>query len=1102
MLGYAPSEGAHTAFSGARCCPDSATGLADLGCLTQALRLALADQEDPRAAATCLEAFLVYEAPIQRKNLPIGAVAEVCGLCVQALGRDGGGAELTLRALQVLRVLTQLCTLCDKATPEDRELLSLPGLAPAAAHALQRHGADAAVAEAALAVLAQQAGCPQCGTPHPDQDERQRELLEELEEGRGAEEAAGARRATNKKKSLQRSHSFSSQQLGEKSARTNASAGPAATADEQQQQQRALERQRVQAEAEYKSDLEERRMKLAAGAAAASAESLAGPADDGSDCGSEEQVLPATPTLGIPSAPGHASPFSLPELDLASGFTSEQTVQFAPSPYRQTGWPLELPTDLGLGSSQQGAGLPPLPRGTVGAEQTCPLSARLQGSLYVAEGLPLPRGTPALWPAGTRMVPQAVGSPGQLVLLQRHSAESSSSGESGPMACWRLGPGSEAQSGPGAARCVPDSSSSGDGDESAEPTRHLWIGNLGTRTPRALLKAVFDPYGTLDDVVTFPGRMYAFVNYRTTEEALRAVAALQDRAVSELSGERRLLLKFRPARKAAAHLRALGLVDDAGAPTPAGAASCCTDNEAGRDGGAVADPSPRIWLGNIAPTATAGCLHAVLGRYGALADAAVFPARIGPLGYAFVKFEELCGAMAAFEALNNSVVPLLTGTKQLKMRYKPAYDGPAGRDDAGGDSSKGLLPPSRHLWLGNVTQKPSDASVLNIFGRFGKVDSVRVFPAKAYAFVNYASASAAAAAMTSLNGAAVPSLTGVKPLVMRFQQEAGGAAPLGSVGERSGSLGRTRSDVGRVPGSNSGGSMVGVSSGEEGSDDGSVTGSAVPSLAGFGGARVQLPHSGGSGELMAWQQQAAGLPAARSMPLPPRAPAEARAAADARLLAAQLAALSEAQRAQRSGASASQLAAVLSGLQAMHGAQTGPPHRTLSAPGDALLLQHSGGGAHVHASNAFLAPTMGLGAPQVLPQHVQRPSLDSLLPAEQLAMLLAAGRLGHGARAGMGVATPASLGMSPAGIALLGHMQHPQHMVPPQHMPPLQHQGMRCPLSGVVMVDPVVAADGFTYERRAISDWLAYREVSPVTERLLPHSPLIPAGALAGLMRL
>ena len=182
MLGSTPSEGAHKAFSGAHYCPDSATGLADLGCLTQALRSALADQKDSRAAAVCLEAFFVYEDPSQRKNLAIGAVAEVCGLCVQALGRDGGGAEvrcpprprdaarpfrspgqafpgrlgagwagrfpgrvgriyvearrlstthsrgarrpplpslqLTLRALQVLRMLTQLCTLCDKAAPE------------------------------------------------------------------------------------------------------------------------------------------------------------------------------------------------------------------------------------------------------------------------------------------------------------------------------------------------------------------------------------------------------------------------------------------------------------------------------------------------------------------------------------------------------------------------------------------------------------------------------------------------------------------------------------------------------------------------------------------------------------------------------------------------------------------------------------------------------------------------------------------------------------------------------------------------------------------------------------------------------------------------
>ena len=50
------------------------------------------------------------------------------------------------------------------------------------------------------------------------------------------------------------------------------------------------------------------------------------------------------------------------------------------------------------------------------------------------------------------------------------------------------------------------------------------------------------------------------------EEAILAFDALQDQGLPELSGERRLLLKYRPAKKAAAHLRALGLVDSEGEP--------------------------------------------------------------------------------------------------------------------------------------------------------------------------------------------------------------------------------------------------------------------------------------------------------------------------------------------------------------------------------------------------------------------------------------------------------------------------------------------------------------------------------------------------------
>jgi hypothetical protein len=68
------------------------------------------------------------------------------------------------------------------------------------------------------------------------------------------------------------------------------------------------------------------------------------------------------------------------------------------------------------------------------------------------------------------------------------------------------------------------------------------------------------------------------------------------------------VIKYRPAKKAAIHLRALGLVDEEGAPTDEGL-MCHLD----RDGNS-ADPSPRIWLGNIAPTTTSKSLHAVLGR--------------------------------------------------------------------------------------------------------------------------------------------------------------------------------------------------------------------------------------------------------------------------------------------------------------------------------------------------------------------------------------------------------------------------------------------------------------------------------------------------------
>lgn len=49
-----------------------------------------------------------------------------------------------------------------------------------------------------------------------------------------------------------------------------------------------------------------------------------------------------------------------------------------------------------------------------------------------------------------------------------------------------------------------------------------------------------------------------------------------------------------------------------------------------------------------------------------------------------------------------------------------------------------------------------------------------------------------------------------------------------------------------------------------------------------------------------------------------------------------------------------------------------------------------------------------------------------------------------------------------------------------------------CPITGDVMRDPVVAADGHTYERAAIRRWLETSDTSPLTGAVLPHKELVP----------
>ncbi|CAE7561801.1 PUB57 [Symbiodinium natans] len=58
-----------------------------------------------------------------------------------------------------------------------------------------------------------------------------------------------------------------------------------------------------------------------------------------------------------------------------------------------------------------------------------------------------------------------------------------------------------------------------------------------------------------------------------------------------------------------------------------------------------------------------------------------------------------------------------------------------------------------------------------------------------------------------------------------------------------------------------------------------------------------------------------------------------------------------------------------------------------------------------------------------------------------------------------------------------------------------------CPITQDLMEDPVVAADGTSYERRAIQQWLRSHRTSPLTNLPLASEDLIPNNALRSVIQ-
>lgn len=64
-----------------------------------------------------------------------------------------------------------------------------------------------------------------------------------------------------------------------------------------------------------------------------------------------------------------------------------------------------------------------------------------------------------------------------------------------------------------------------------------------------------------------------------------------------------------------------------------------------------------------------------------------------------------------------------------------------------------------------------------------------------------------------------------------------------------------------------------------------------------------------------------------------------------------------------------------------------------------------------------------------------------------------------------------------------------------------EHSEYYCPITCQLMGDPVVCADGTSYDRTAIETWLLSHNTSPLTGSVLPHKNLIPNLSLRALVR-
>eukprot|EP00268_Persea_americana_P019672 TRINITY_DN20111_c0_g1_i1.p1 TRINITY_DN20111_c0_g1~~TRINITY_DN20111_c0_g1_i1.p1 ORF type:complete len:955 (-),score=211.26 TRINITY_DN20111_c0_g1_i1:416-3280(-) len=196
------------------------------------------------------------------------------------------------------------------------------------------------------------------------------------------------------------------------------------------------------------------------------------------------------------------------------------------------------------------------------------------------------------------------------------------------------------------------------GRNDAPSSRHLWVGNLSPHITESLLSEQFLRFGELDNIVFYPGRSYAFVNFKKEEDAAIALRGLQGFVVAgfplkieftkgEKASHGEEYLQGRDERRSFEHGDSFSRRD-----SRLHLVSPERNNLDRSKGDKGAEPSEVLWIGFPSfLSVDEMSLRNAFAPFGEIEKVTAFPGR----SYAFVQFRSVEAACRAKEALQGKL---------------------------------------------------------------------------------------------------------------------------------------------------------------------------------------------------------------------------------------------------------------------------------------------------------------------------------------------------------------------------------------------------------------------------------------------------------------